>query len=111
DGPISAALLADHSALAAARCDRLASLFGDRLYVELQRHGIEKERRIEAHLIDLAYAKGLPLVATNEPSFATTDDYAAHAALPCIAGGHLIAETDRARLPGDHRFKTRAATA
>ncbi len=30
------------------RCDRLASLFGDRLYVELQRHGIEKERRVEA---------------------------------------------------------------
>src|SRR5881227_2875282 len=50
DGPISAALLADHAALAAVRCDRLASLFGDRLYVELQRHGIEKERRVEAHL-------------------------------------------------------------
>src|SRR5438132_14279677 len=39
DGPISLALHADHIALAAARCDRLASLFGDRLYVELQRHG------------------------------------------------------------------------
>src|SRR5476649_1207908 len=39
-GPISDALLADHPALAAARCDQLASLFGDRLYVELQRHGI-----------------------------------------------------------------------
>jgi DNA polymerase-3 subunit alpha len=47
DGPISLALNADQAALAAARCDRLASLFGDRLYVELQRHGIEKERRVE----------------------------------------------------------------
>jgi DNA polymerase-3 subunit alpha len=111
DGPISAALLADHSALAALRCDRLASLFGDRLYVELQRHGIEKERRVEAHLIDLAYAKGLPLVATNEPYFATADDYEAHDALLCIAGGHLIAETDRAQLTADHRFKTRAEMA
>src|SRR5436309_2726833 len=111
DGPISAALLADHAALAAVRCDRLASLFGDRLYVELQRHGIEKERRVEAHLIDLAYAKGLPLVATNEPYFATADDYEAHDALLCIAGGHLIAETDRAQLTADHRFKTRAEMA
>ena len=98
-------------ALAATRCDRLASLFGDRLYIELQRHGIEKERRAEAGLIDLAYAKGLPLVATNEPYFATADDYEAHDALLCIAGGRLVAETDREQLTPDHRFKTRAEMA
>src|SRR3954471_7594108 len=51
DGPIALALHADHAALAASRCDRLASLFGDRLYIELQRHGIDKERRVEAGLI------------------------------------------------------------
>src|SRR5258706_9665436 len=111
DGPISLALNADHAGLAAARCDRLASLFGDRLYVELQRHGIERERRIEAALIDLAYTKGFPVVATNEPYFATTDDYEAHDALLCIAGGRLIAETDREQLTPDHRFKTRAEMA
>src|SRR5438094_2857632 len=111
DGPISLALHADHAALAAARCDRLAGLFGDRLYVELQRHGIDKERRTETGLIDLAYAKGLPLVATNEPYFAANDDYEAHDALLCIAGGKLIAETDREQLTPDHRFKTRAEMA
>ena len=87
------------------------NLFGDRLYVELQRHGIDKERRVESGLIDLAYAKGLPLVATNEPYFATNDDYEAHDALLCIAGGRLIAETDREQLTPDHRFKTRAEMA
>src|ERR1700686_3937605 len=111
DGPISLAISADHAALAATRCDRLASLFGDRLYVELQRHGIEKERRVEAALIDLAYTKGFPVVATNEPYFATTDDYEAHDALLCIAGGRLIAETDRDQLTPDHRFKSRAEMA
>ncbi|MBA2398100.1 MAG: DNA polymerase III subunit alpha, partial [Bradyrhizobium sp.] len=111
EGPISLALHGDHAALAAARCDRLAGLFGDRLYVELQRHGIDKERRVESRLIDLAYAKGLPLVATNEPYFASTDDYEAHDALLCIAGGRLIAETDREQLTPDHRFKTRAEMA
>src|SRR4030088_2132034 len=111
EGPISLAINADHAALAATRCDRLASLFGDRLYIELQRHGIEKERRAEAGLIDLAYAKGLPLVATNEPYFATADDYEAHDALLCIAGGRLVAETDRDQLTPDHRFKTRAEMA
>src|ERR1700676_4782347 len=111
EGPISLAINADHAVLAATRCDRLASLFGDRLYIELQRHGIEKERRAEAALIDLAYTKGFPLVATNEPYFATTDDYEAHDALLCIAGGRLIAETDREQLTPDHRFKTRAEMA
>src|SRR6202163_47038 len=111
EGPISLAIDADHADLAATRCDRLASLFGDRLYIELQRHGIEKERRTEAALIDLAYAKGFPVVATNEPYFATADDYEAHDALLCIAGGRLVAETDRDQLTPDHRFKTRAEMA
>jgi DNA polymerase-3 subunit alpha len=111
DGPISLALQADHTALAASRCERLATLFGDRLYVELQRHGIDRERRVEAGLIDLAYTSGLPLVATNEPYFASTDDYEAHDALLCIAGGRLIAETDREQLTSDHRFKTRSEMA
>src|SRR4029079_3153007 len=109
--PISLALHGDHTALAAARCDRLANLFGDRLYVELQRHGVDRERRVESGLIDLAYAKGLPLVATNQPYFASNDDYEAHDALLCIAGGRLIAETDRDQLTPYHRFKTRAEMA
>src|SRR4051794_13795418 len=111
DGPVSLAINADQAALAASRCDRLASLFGNRFYIELQRHGIEKERRVEAGLIDLAYSKGLPLVATNEPYFATADDYEAHDALLRIAGGRLIAETEREQLTPDHRFKTRAEMA
>src|ERR1700736_3479711 len=111
DGPISLALNADHAGLAAARCDRLASLFGDRLYIEPQRHGLDKERRAEAGLIDLAYGKGLPLVATNEPYFATADDYEAHDALLGLAGGRLLAESDRDQLTPDHRFKTRAEMA
>src|SRR6185295_1676853 len=47
DGPIALAINADQLALAALRCDRLAQLFGDRLYVELQCNGLDKERRAE----------------------------------------------------------------
>src|SRR6478672_7364531 len=111
DGPISLALAGGYTELAAARCERLASLFGDRLYIELQRHNTEKERRVESSLIDIAYTKGLPLVATNEPYFATADDYEAHDALLCIACWRLIAETEREQLTPDHRFKTRAEMA
>jgi DNA polymerase-3 subunit alpha len=111
DGPIALAVAADQAALAAQRCDRLAERFGDRLYIELQRHGVDKERRAEAGLIDLAYAKGIPLVATNEPHFATADDFEAHDALLCIASGRLVSETDREQLTPEHRFKSRAEMA
>ncbi|WP_424631186.1 DNA polymerase III subunit alpha [Bradyrhizobium sp. SYSU BS000235] len=111
DGPIAQAINADQSALADTRCERLIKLFGDRLYIELQRHGLDSERKSESALIDLAYAKGLPLVATNAPHFASTDDYEAHDALLCIAGGRLVSETDRNQLTPDHRFKSRAEMA
>ena len=58
-------------ACALARCEELQRLFGDRLYIELQRHGTPAERTAEPALIELAYARGIPLVATNEPFFAT----------------------------------------
>jgi len=106
-GPLDTALIAGQGALASSRCDAMSLLFGDRLYIELQRHGLEAERRAEAGLIELAYARGIPLVATNEPFFATNDDYEAHDALLAIAESRMVADTDRRQLTPDHRFKTR----
>ncbi|MDI4662799.1 DNA polymerase III subunit alpha [Xanthobacter autotrophicus] len=107
-GPIDKALVSGHPELAAERLDLLASLFGDRLYVEIQRHDTDAERLAEAGLLDLAYAKGIPLVASNEPFFASQTDYEAHDGLLCIAEGRLLSEGDRRRLTPEHRFKTRA---
>ncbi len=106
-GPLDGVIAAGQSHLAASRLDALQALFGDRLYVELQRHGTAAEKRSEPLLIDLAYSKGIPLVATNEPYFATAQDYEAHDALICIAEGRLIAEGDRRQLTPEHRFKSR----
>src|SRR4029078_9427542 len=85
--------------------------FGDRLYIELQRHGTTAERSAEPALVELAYARGLPLVASNEPLFARREDCEAHDALICIAEGRLMVETDRRQLTPEHRFKTRAEMA
>ncbi len=106
-GPLDTAIAAGQSHLAATRLDALHGLFGDRLYVELQRHGAAAEKRSEPLLIDLAYGKNIPLVATNEPYFATAADHEAHDALICIAEGRLIAEGDRRQLNAEHRFKSR----
>ncbi len=107
-GPLDCAIAAGQSHLATSRLLTLKAAFGDRLYVELQRHGTANERMTEPVLIDLAYAHSLPLVAANEPFFATAQDYEAHDALICIAEGRLLSETDRRHLTPEHRFKTRA---
>src|SRR5499427_7942379 len=110
-GPLDAAIAAGRGHLAQTRCAALEGLFGDRLYIELQRHGSGVECKVEPALIALAYERGIPLVAANEPLFATQEDYEAHDALICIAEGRLVAETDRRQLTPEHRFKTRAEMA
>src|SRR5262245_1684244 len=110
-GPLDAAIAAGQAELASARCEALLRRFDDRLYMELQRHGTAVERTAEPALIGLAYGKGIPLVATNEPFFARGEDYEAHDALICIAEGRVIAESDRRQLTAEHRFKTRAEMA
>jgi DNA polymerase-3 subunit alpha len=111
NGPLDVAIVAGQHPVALSRCQALQRLFGDRLYIELQRHGMAGERLAEPQLIDLAYARGLPLVAANEPFFATRDDYEAHDALLCIAEGKLVADGERRQLTAEHRFKTRAEMA
>jgi DNA polymerase-3 subunit alpha len=108
DGVLDRLLGSGRPEQALARLKVLEELFGDRLYIELQRHGLAQERDVEAQLLDLAYRRGLPLVATNEPFFATSNDFEAHDALLCIAEGSTIGVSERRRLTPQHHFKTRA---
>ena len=107
-GPINTLLLEGQTDAAASLLDELAAIFGNRLYVELQRHGLAEERATEAALIDLAYARDLPLVATNDVHFGASAMYEAHDALLCIADGTFVSQDDRRRLTREHRFKTPA---
>ncbi|NOU07576.1 MAG: PHP domain-containing protein, partial [Hyphomicrobiaceae bacterium] len=109
DGPIDTALNDNQSALAESRLVLLQQLFGDRLYVELQRHKTPSELAVEPQLLDLAYKLALPIVATNECYFAKPDDYEAHDALICIAEGRYVSEENRRRVTPEHYFKSVAA--
>ncbi len=106
DGPIDRALGDDDSALATSRLGRLKAIFGNRLYVEVQRHGTTAEAAIEPALLSLAYELELPIVATNECYFATPDDHEAHDVLLCIAQGKYITEDHRRRVTRQHYFKS-----
>ena len=106
DGPINEAIILGQVALAETRLETLKSIFGDRLYIELQRHGLEIETKAEPALIEMAYEREVPLVATNEAYFPAQEDFAAHDALICIAEGEVVANDNRRRLTPEHYFKS-----
>src|SRR5690606_24857743 len=106
-GPIGRAFAADRADRAEARLGFLRQVFGDRLYVELQRHA-GYDRNLEARTVELAYAMDLRLVATNEAFFLKAEDFEAHDALLAIAEGQIISNDDRRRLTSDHYLKSRA---
>jgi DNA polymerase-3 subunit alpha len=110
-GPLNRLLAQGQNEAAAALLDRMQEIFPDRLYVELQRHGLAEERATEERLLSLAYDKGLPLVATNDVHFGAADMYDAHDALLCIAAGTFVSQEDRRRLTREHRFKSPAEMA
>ena len=79
----------------------LSALFPGRLYVEIARRGDATEEASEDALIELAYARDLPLVATNPAMFAESQFYAAHDAMLCIANSTHIDAPDRPRSSGE----------
>ncbi|HEY2445336.1 MAG TPA: DNA polymerase III subunit alpha [Rhizomicrobium sp.] len=109
-GPLNR-LVADGQPAAAALLERLQAMFGDRLYVELQRHGLAEERAAEDRLLALAYEQAVPIVATNDVHFGPPEMFEAHDALLCIADGSFVSQDDRRRLTREHRFKSPAEMA
>ena len=101
-------LLAGQTPAATHQLERLQSLFDGRLYLELQRHGEDAERRIEPALLDLAYERGVPLVATNDVHYPKAEMYEAHDVLLCIEQGAHIEDPNRRRLTPEHYFKSAA---
>ncbi len=85
---------------------KLKEIYGDRFYIELQRHGLREEEMHEEALIKIAYDHDIPLVATNDCYFADETMHEAHDALLCIAEGRYITEEDRRRVTKEHSFKS-----
>ncbi|MBC7138644.1 MAG: DNA polymerase III subunit alpha [Defluviimonas sp.] len=112
-GPVGRLLRAGQQARAEALMARLAAIYPERLYVELQRHPgeggqlPEAERLTERGHVEMAYAMGLPLVATNDVYFPNAAMYEAHDALICIAEGAYVDQQEpRRRLTPQHYLKT-----
>jgi len=113
-GPVGMLLQNGQRPAAQALMGALHDAFGDRLYIELQRHpgesgAPEVERLTERGFVEMAYAMEIPLVATNDVYFPASKMYEAHDALICIAdGAYVDQQQGRRRLTPQHYFKTQA---
>jgi error-prone DNA polymerase len=85
EGPVIRHLLRDdrEAALHAARA--LIHSFGhDNVYVEILRHGLRDDARLNRHLIDLARHLRLPLLASNAPLYAVRENRLLADAFTCL---------------------------
>ncbi|NNM98370.1 MAG: DNA polymerase III subunit alpha [Candidatus Eremiobacteraeota bacterium] len=103
-GMVAAPLLADDRPRAVENARRFYEIFGDRFYIEVMRHGMPEEEKINAGLVGVARELGLPIVATNDSHYLTQRDAPAHDVLLCIQTGKTVADTSRMKFHGDQFY-------
>ena len=62
-------------------------LFGDDYFIELQRHNIPEQEKINQQLLKYAKKYNVPVIATNDSHYIDREDYNAHDILLCINTG------------------------
>ncbi len=95
EGALARLFSEDQPDAAHAYAGRLEALFPGRLYIEICRRLDPIEGKAEPELLDLAYARNLPLVATNPTCFAEPHFHEAHDVMLCIADSAYVETPDR----------------
>ncbi|HET7658294.1 MAG TPA: DNA polymerase III subunit alpha, partial [Bacillales bacterium] len=107
-GEVERYLLAGDKAKAAAAAKSYLNMFGNDFYMEIQDHGVSRERQLNLKVIELAKDMDIPLTVSNNVHYLERKDSVAHDCLLCIKHGHRLTDEDRRKLPSDHYYlKTR----
>ncbi len=80
-------------------------IFGDDYFLEIQRHGIEGEEKINEGILRLHRDLNIPLVATNDSHFLRRDDHASHDVLICVQTGKMVTDANRLCYSQEVHFK------
>ena len=62
-------------------------IFGDDYYIEIQRHHIKEQEKVNQTLLDFSKKYHVPVIATNDSHYTNQDDFNAHDILLCINTG------------------------
>jgi DNA polymerase-3 subunit alpha len=95
--------------LALEALDEYLDIFGsERLFLEIQNHGIDIEEPFRQWASDMSQRKGLRLVATNDNHYVNKSDAQPHDCVLCLRDKKLLTDTDRLKYSGpDYYIKTR----
>lgn len=107
-GEIGAHLLGGHDEAAYHAAGEYADIMGKgNFYLELQDHGSEKEKHVNARILEIARTTGLPTVATNDVHYIRKEDAEAHDVLLCLQTRSVVSDPRRKRFSGsEHYFKS-----
>lgn len=86
---------ADEPEEARAAAIELKTIFGDRLYFEIQENGIPEQNTVNRELQRLSRELDIPLVATNDCHYLNQHEAEAHELLLCIQTGKTILDPNR----------------
>ncbi|MFZ1684829.1 MAG: DNA polymerase III subunit alpha [Candidatus Zixiibacteriota bacterium] len=90
---------------AVATAREFEEIFGKgNFFIEIQDHGLEKEKLVMPKLIAISKETGIPLVATNDCHYLRREDWEAHDALLCIQTDRKVDDTDRMRYNSDQIY-------
>lgn len=81
-------------------------IFGDRLYIEIQRNKENNHHEYEELMLDIAYNHNVAIVATNPVCFLEPEMHEAHDAFICIANGSYLLDDNRIKSSPDSCFKS-----
>ncbi|MDC3119956.1 DNA polymerase III subunit alpha [Candidatus Pelagibacter sp.] len=84
---------------------KIKSEFGDRFYIEIQRHKDLNETGFEKFNLKKSFDLEIPIIATNEVYYLNKDMHEAHDALICIGNKTYVNEKNRLKFSDQHYFK------
>ena len=105
-GPLSSYIFSDKVKEAIEIAKLSKNYFPNSLFMEIMRHGIDKEKIAENHFLKIASKLSIPIVATNNIYFNKSNMFEAHDCLMCISEGTTISNLKRNRVNKDHYFKS-----
>ncbi len=106
-GPMQEWILKDEPEKAEEELLKLVDIYGkNNLFVELQDHELEDERRCTPELVRLARKHDIPLVVTNDAHFLNESDHDAHDIFICVGTGNKRMDGKRMRYPRSVYFKS-----
>ncbi len=81
----------------------LKAIFGENLYLEMNRTGVNEWEKVNTFLAKASVQEGVPLVATNDVHYLTRDDSFAQEVLVCIGTNKTLQDESRFKL-GSQEF-------